>query len=95
MAEDLENKIAKFAIRVRYTYAMRNLCLAHYRNEHLKDLRHTVTGLPVPDKFNTKLTLRMPKDWVVIWANAHIKVRLYLDNLRRKLYEQTKESTNG
>lgn len=95
MAEDLENKIAKFAIRVRYTYAMRNLCLAHYRNEHLKDLRHTVTGLPVPDKFNTKLTLRMPKDWVVIWANAHIRVSKHLTKLRKQLDEQTKELNNG
>lgn len=95
MIDDLENKIAKFVIRVRYTYAMRNLCIAHYRNEHTKDLRHTINGLPVPDKFNTKLTLRMPKEWVCIWANAHVRVSKYLAKLRSQLDEQTKEAQNG
>lgn len=82
MAESMDTKIAKYNIRYRYAFAMRNLMIAQSVNEKVKNLRHTITGLPIPDKFDTKLTLHTPKDWIVIWSKVHVRVYTYLANLR-------------
>ena len=82
MADSMQTKIAKFNIRSRYASAMRNLMIAQSINENVKNLRHTITGLPVPDTFDTKLTLHTPKDWIVIWSNVYVSVQTYLSNLR-------------
>ena len=89
MTDSIKTKIAKYNIRSRYTYAMRNLMMAHSRNENVKNLRHTVTGLAVPDTFNTKLTLHTPKDWAAIWSKIHVRVHSYLDNLRYNAAQTT------
>jgi hypothetical protein len=82
MIEDLDNKIAKFAIRERYTQAMLGLSLAHSNNVYTKNLRHTITGLPVPDRDKSPVVLHLPKEWVIIWSNVHLWVVKYLKQLR-------------
>lgn len=82
MADSMQTKIAKYNIRSRYASAMCKLMIAQSNNENVKNLRHTITGLPVPDTFDTKLTLHTPKDWIVIWSKVYVRVQTYLSNLR-------------
>lgn len=90
MIDDLENKIAKFVIRERYTYAMLNLSLAHCNNVYTKGLRHTITGLPIPNRDMSPVVLHLPKEWVSIWYKVHLVVVEYLKQLRNQAYKEMK-----
>lgn len=79
---NFEHKMGKFAVRDRYANAMFCLSQSQNSNEFVKNLRHTINGIPVPDDSKAMCVVHTPMEWCVIWHRVYIKVHKYLKQIR-------------